>query len=236
MSRQYRQWGPSHLRRPVGREGHRRRVRRLPCLRSRPSSPCSAPSRSRDPHRARPRRGEEHEEENRRPDGWFPSVVATFARSPPASADPGGGNYGMIVNFGAPDRMADHFGYLARAAGFEGPAGTLFKTGEIQYHHDAYLRGRFLAVAEPRRVHRAGARTASTTRSPGRDDVTLDRDVVGDRVCSGGDLHITGHRGALQHAVAADRDEQVAGNRDGPALTHAVGDQPFAAHAALTSS
>ncbi|NGN62750.1 extracellular solute-binding protein [Streptomyces sp. A7024] len=57
----------------------------------------------------------------------------------------GGDTYGWIFNLNQPDRLVEHMGYLAQGAGFPGShgsgsqGGTLFRTGEITYHHDAYV-------------------------------------------------------------------------------------------------
>lgn len=49
------------------------------------------------------------------------------------------GTYGWIFNLGMPPRVAEHVNFLAQAAGFEGFAGELYRTGEIAYHDDAYV-------------------------------------------------------------------------------------------------
>lgn len=49
------------------------------------------------------------------------------------------GKYGVILNIGAKDKIQTQVDQLAQGAGFEGGGGRLYKTGEINYVHDAYI-------------------------------------------------------------------------------------------------
>lgn len=51
----------------------------------------------------------------------------------------GDNTFGWIGNLGHVERVREQVNFLAQAAGFEGWGGDLFKTGEVMYHHDAYL-------------------------------------------------------------------------------------------------
>lgn len=83
---------------------------------------------------------------------WFnKEMLAATDAAPPATYDEfrtaaravqdttGDETYGWIFNLGMPPRVAEHVNYLAQAAGFEGFGGQLYRTGEIAYHHDAYV-------------------------------------------------------------------------------------------------
>ena len=47
--------------------------------------------------------------------------------------------YGWVWNGGMTPRMEDQVNDMAQAAGFEGGAGTLYRTGEVAYHSEPYL-------------------------------------------------------------------------------------------------
>ncbi|WP_156253090.1 ABC transporter substrate-binding protein [Pseudactinotalea terrae] len=46
---------------------------------------------------------------------------------------------GVIFNLGQRPRVAEHVNFLAQAAGFPGFGGDMYQTGEVQFHHEAYL-------------------------------------------------------------------------------------------------
>ncbi|TDE09281.1 ABC transporter substrate-binding protein [Jiangella asiatica] len=69
-----------------------------------------------------------------------PGTYDEFRAAAKAVQDTAGDDtFGWIFNFGNTGRVAEIVNYLAQPAGFEGFGGRLFKTGEIEYHHDAYL-------------------------------------------------------------------------------------------------
>lgn len=83
---------------------------------------------------------------------WFnKEMLAAAGVEPPGTYDEfraalravrksaGDDTYGLILALGQTDRMAEIIHSLAQPAGFEGFNGTLFKTGEAMYHHEAYL-------------------------------------------------------------------------------------------------
>ena len=83
---------------------------------------------------------------------WFNrDMLATAGVAPPGTYDEfraaakavqsssGGKNYGLILNLAQTDRMAEIVNFLVQPAGFEGFDGLLYRTGEVAYHHDAYL-------------------------------------------------------------------------------------------------
>lgn len=83
---------------------------------------------------------------------WFnKDMLASAGVEPPGTYDDfraagkairktaGEGTYGWIFNLGQTQRTAEIINSLAQPAGFEGIDGTLFATGEVMYHHEAYL-------------------------------------------------------------------------------------------------
>jgi multiple sugar transport system substrate-binding protein len=84
---------------------------------------------------------------------WFNRKIAERAGLDPANAPTSydefraaaravqskGRASGWTWNIGMPIRTSDQVHYLAQAAGFEGLAGQLFRTGEFAYDHDAYV-------------------------------------------------------------------------------------------------
>jgi multiple sugar transport system substrate-binding protein len=83
---------------------------------------------------------------------WFnKDMLAAADTEPPGTYDDfraaagairksaGDDTYGVILALSQTDRMAEIIHSLAQPAGFEGFNGTLFESGEVMYHHDAYL-------------------------------------------------------------------------------------------------
>ncbi|NED99559.1 ABC transporter substrate-binding protein [Phytoactinopolyspora halotolerans] len=69
-----------------------------------------------------------------------PSTYDEFRAAAKAVQDTAGGNtYGWIFNLAQTERVQELVNFLAQPAGFEGFDGLEFASGEIVYHHEAYL-------------------------------------------------------------------------------------------------